>query len=164
MLKYADVVGYEDYFMACSNGDIFSKRTNKILKQTTLKSGYATIATKIGGRQGKNICFRVHRLIALTFIPNPNNKDFVNHIDGNKLNNNVDNLEWATPSENTIHAVKTGLLVLPKGHEVSTAKLTKEQVLQIRSLAGKYTIRDLGKMYNINHASISRIINNKMYI
>lgn len=60
-------------------------------------------------KDGVNRCIRVHKLVALTFIPNPQGKSGINHIDGNKHNNKVENLEWATPSENQQHALRTGL-------------------------------------------------------
>lgn len=92
-------------------GQVLSKRTNKILKQSISKTGYYTIATKIGGRNGISKCFKVHRWIAEIFIPNDLNKPFINHKDGNKLNNSIDNLEWVTNSENVKHAYSIGLNV-----------------------------------------------------
>ena len=61
-------------------GQVLSKRTNKILKQSISKTGYYTIATKIGGRNGISKCFKVHRWIAEIFIPNDLNKPFINHV------------------------------------------------------------------------------------
>lgn len=121
MEVWKDVVGYEDYFMVSNLGAVFSKRSNKLLKQTKNKSGYLTIATRIGGRTGKAICFRIHRLVADAFLDPPTKeqlqwaettaykKVLVNHKDGDKLNNTVNNLEWVTSSENTQHAINTGL-------------------------------------------------------
>ena len=73
----------------------------------------------------------VHRMVAIAFIENPENKEFVNHIDGNKVNNRVDNLEWVTASENSIHAVATGLS--PIGEAKTLAKLTEKDVLAIQA-------------------------------
>jgi len=67
--------------------------------------GYLRVS--VGGRIKRD---RIHRLVAKAFIANPNYKPYVNHIDGNKKNNRIDNLEWCTPKENSMHASKTGLL------------------------------------------------------
>ena len=98
---WKDVVGYEEYFKVSNLGNVYSKRSGKILKQNLHPNGYYTIATKIGGRYGKNICFKVHRLVAKAFIPNVYDKPYVNHIDGVKTNNTIGNLEWCTAKENT---------------------------------------------------------------
>lgn len=78
----------------------------KVLKTYIQNSGYEQIKINY---QGLHIHKSIHRLVAEAFIPNPLNKKYVNHIDGNKLNNTVDNLEWCTNSENLLHARKTGL-------------------------------------------------------
>lgn len=82
---FKDVVGFEDYFQISNFGRFFSKRSNKLLKLHINKSGYITLATKIGGRHGTNHCFKIHRVVAEAFIPNPENKPEVNHKDGKKI-------------------------------------------------------------------------------
>lgn len=82
-------------------------------------------------REGKGKTALVHRLVAEAFIPNPENKPQVNHKDGDKHNNKVTNLEWATRSENQIHAFRTGLHP-GNGEGNVNAKLTREQVAEIR--------------------------------
>ena len=118
---WKDVVGYEELFSVSNKGNFYSKRTHKNLKQFERPNGYMTIATKIGGRDGEPKCFKVHREVANSFLLEPSNHQkqwadssyykrvYVNHIDGNKANNHVDNLEWCTYSENNQHAIKTGL-------------------------------------------------------
>ena len=91
----------------------------KILKQSN-SMGYLRITLK--KRDGKQKTPKVHRLVALAFIPNPNNKPQVNHKDGNKYNNHIDNLEWSTCQENVQHGWENGLY-----------ETTRKCVIQIRS-------------------------------
>lgn len=88
------------------NGEVRNDKTNKILSQRT-QQGYKHVTLSISK---KSKSFRVHRLVAIAYIPNPENKPCVNHIDGCRSNNLVSNLEWCTPAENTNHAVEIGLM------------------------------------------------------
>jgi len=91
--------------------------------------GYEIVSLSLGNKFKK---LRVHRLVALAFLPNTENKPQVNHKDGDKLNNNVGNLEWSTASENQLHAYATGITTSLKGEERTNHKLTTKQVLGIR--------------------------------
>ena len=79
------------------------KKGNKIINGWIQNTGYRTVNID-------NKKYSLHRLVAETFIDNPDNKPCINHIDGNKLNNNVKNLEWCTNKENVQHAFRTGLM------------------------------------------------------
>lgn len=127
-------------------------------------NGYLAHVTKIGGR---TVCLRAHRLVAEAYIPNPDNKPFVNHKDGNKQNNHVSNLEWCTAQENVQHAYDTGLTKALTGTNNPGSKLTNEDVLFIRANYKPYDkefgARGLGRKFNVDHSIISNIINNKSY-
>lgn len=87
-------------------GRVYSKKTNKLLRPALDSWGYLQVCLYVNGKPTSK---KVHRLVAEAFIPNLENKKTINHKDGNKLNNRVDNLEWATDSEQQIHAYKIGL-------------------------------------------------------
>ena len=107
------------------DGTIFSKFTNKLLKGSPDKHGYCIVCLS----HNKKVHVKsVHRLIAETFIPNPENKPQVNHKDLNKQNNYVGNLEWVTAKENTQHAIKNGVI---RGFKKGEYKNTKEMCKQI---------------------------------
>ena len=91
---------YHNY-MITSDGKSFNMNTGKQLKPFQFRTGYWYFTFYIGGMIQKK---SVHRMLALSFIPNPQNKPTVNHKDGNKSNNNLENLEWMTRSENELHA------------------------------------------------------------
>lgn len=119
------------------------------------KDGY--IRVYVNGRLA-----RLHRIIAETFVPNPNNYPEVNHKDGNKKNNRADNLEWCSRKQNMRHAVKAGLHVLKSGELSIRAKLKQDDVNYIRSV---YTPRHplfgqsaLGRKFGVSSSCVYRII------
>ena len=100
--KWVNIENHPSYFIS-NFGRVFSKKSNKVMKNRVVsKNGYQQITLD-------NSQLLVHRLVAQAFIPNPDNKPQINHIDGNKENNAVDNLEWCTNKENCEHAIKTKL-------------------------------------------------------
>lgn len=124
------------------------------------RNGYLNCSVRIGGR--KNKILTVHREVAKAFILNDKNKYCVNHIDGNKLNNNVNNLEWATHSENNIHSYENKLRIVSEKQKKrisecgkSMRKLTMEQAEEIRN--SKLSLSRLAKKYNVGTTTISDI-------
>ena len=95
---------YENYYSVSNFGDIKSLRSGKILKKTKSKAGYYRVSLSVGGVYKK---MSVARLVALAFIPNPNGKPTVNHINEVKTDNRVENLEWATNAEQNAHGTRT---------------------------------------------------------
>ena len=93
--KYVEIIGYENYLIY-ENGQVFSKKNKRFLKPR-FNRGYLYVNVW-KNNHGKNM--PIHRLIALYFIPNPENKQYVDHLDCNPLNNSISNLRWATKGEN----------------------------------------------------------------
>ena len=160
-----DVCGYEGLYKVDENGNVFSVRNNKLLKRMMFPSGYEYVHLCNG--KGKTKLFRVHRLVAETFIPNPNNLPEVNHKDGDKLNNNVKNLEWCTNVENMRHSVETGLRNI-KGENNPSAKLTVKDVINIRKeyipKSKEFGTVALARKYGVTNVMIGKIIRNECWI
>lgn len=126
------IPGYEGLYSITEDGRIWSYYRNKWKKPQLDKDGYLTISL-YKNRKRKGYLF--HRLVAQTYIPNPENKPEVNHKNGIKDDNRVEDLEWVTRKENSIHAYETGLTPVPYvgvGEEHWNSKLTWKQVREIR--------------------------------
>jgi hypothetical protein len=111
----------------------------------------------------------IHRFIAEAWIPNPNNKPEINHINGNKHDNRVSNLEWSTSYENNLHARTSGLALGPKrGEKSNLSKLDDDTIKHIKSIHKPFTkefgTRTLAKKYGVNECYLSTVLNgNKKY-
>jgi hypothetical protein len=112
------------------------------------KYGYRRVIIYENGKRKKHL---VHRLVVEKYISNPNQLPQVNHKDGNKLNNNVENLEWVTAKENIQHAIKLGLRTA--GNE----KITEKQVKEIRKLFEIKSMKEIAEMYNVSLSCIKHI-------
>ena len=121
--------GQETDYSVSTEGEVRKDTTNYILSQSS-QQDYKFVGLIINGKQKR---MRVHRMVALTFIDNPDNKPYVNHINGNRSDNNVENLEWVTPSENTQHAVNTGLFKSGRTRAVIQYNLNGEQMATFES-------------------------------
>lgn len=156
------VKGYEVHYEISNLGNVLSKgnfknckggfKPKRIIKPITHKQGYLVVRLYADGKQKNHF---VHRLIVIAFIPNPLNKKFVNHKDGNKQNNAIDNLEWCTRSENNIHAYKNNLNKMCKRISVknkSTNEITKH-----------YSYAEASRYIRRNNAYVSARINANIY-
>ena len=122
----------ETFYSVNNIGEVRNDKTNKLLSLSTeYEYKVASISLGHGFMKRK----RVHRLVAEAFIPNPENKPYVNHKDGIRYHNNVENLEWVTPSENALHAVETGLIGFQKGRAVRQYNLQGEWLMSFDSVS-----------------------------
>lgn len=143
----------------------YIKKHHVIAKGYVNRYGYLhTKLCKLGDCKHRTI----HRLVAIAFLENPENYKQVNHIDGDKQNNRVDNLEWVSASQNIRHAYDTGLMNSDhlKGENHYNSKLTEQNVKEIREYYKNKELsqRGLAKKYGVGVTTIADIINNKTWI
>lgn len=157
------IPGYEGEYEASNLGQVKSYKFGKphILKVQRRKDGYRSIGL------GRNFTPLLHRVIAITFLPNPLDLPEVNHKDAVKTNNRADNLEWVTSSQNKRHAWGLGLMKVspPRGEDAPHSHLTDADVRAIRSAyeVGNMTQRELAQKYKVSKFAIYAIVNRRTW-
>lgn len=163
-----EIQGYEGLYSVTSDGKVWGHKRKKFLTACPNSRGYFVVTLHGHGKTTKS----VHRLVAENFLPQIEGKDQVNHINGNKANNSVDNLEWCNSSENHFHAVQT----LGRKHTdtqrqaarrngISCRRIEMDDARQIRHdyVTGEFTQRMLGDRYGISRDAVGLILRNKTY-
>jgi len=125
--------------------------------------GYRVVGMK---RDGVRKLVGLHRMVAIAFLPNPNNLPVVNHINAVRHDNRVENLEWCTSKENMLHAIKMGRMNYAKGERQRSAKLTEDKVRAMRKLyeSGDYSTYDLSKVFDIDSRHCGRIVKYESWV
>jgi hypothetical protein len=176
---WKDIPSFENYYQASNLGRLRSvdrtivkidKKTGKEIsfgkkgRILTLNFHHSQYLMANLSKKGEQTSCSVHRLIAMTFIPNNKNHPIVNHKNGIKTDNNINNLEWMNNSENVKHAVDTGLLKNPSGEEHGSCKYTNEDILKMRDLYsnGKTQV-EIGKIMNMPRARVWEIVHRKTW-
>lgn len=168
---WKDIVGYQGVFMISSHGRVKSLKRKRVLNDRILKCGVNCVGYRVVtlSYEGKKKFKTLHRIIAIAFMDNPNNKPQINHKDGNKLNNYIDidnpensNLEWVTDSENKFHAHATGLIKIPSriGEKSHNVKLTNDEVYFIKVLLNVgETRQSIADRFDVSRSTIKMIAN-----
>lgn len=154
------IPNYEGLYQVSTFGRVksFCRGKTKILKPRLNHKGYLDIELR---GNGSRKVFRVSRLVASVFVANSSNLPEVNHDDGRKFNNHINNLSWTTRAENMKHAVQTGLVA--SGASNYQAKFTAEQVVYIRENPDKLSIKELAEKFSCNERKVSQIQLGRIY-
>lgn len=165
--------GFDGFYEINKKGEVRStlkrrcfigrKPKGEKLKLRIARSGYWQVSLRKPNE--KQTSYFIHRLLAINFIPNPENKPCINHIDSNRLNNNLENLEWCTYSENNKHAYKSGMQIKTFGETHNQTILNESQVIEIRNKYVKniYTMKMLSKEYGVSVGAIQAVIIKKSW-
>lgn len=146
---WRDIPRYLEKYKASNLGNIYSIKNNQKLKTNISQNGYERLNLYSDGKRIKEY---VHRLVAEAFLENKDNKEFVNHIDENKLNNNINNLEWTTNSENQLHGTCISKIQKALSFPVVKISITNEIIEEYSSIKdAALSIKD-----NASTSSISK--------
>ena len=168
---WKDILSYESCYQISTLGNVRSltRTVNSKLNSSAVKQGkqLKLMLDKYGYnvvnlyKDGKYKSTKVHRLVAIAFIYNPQCKPEVNHKDGVKTNNNVSNLEWCTTSENQTHAVKNNLINHAKGEQLKQSKLKERDIYII--YRSELTHTELAETYGVSRRAISKVKNGESW-
>jgi hypothetical protein len=152
---WRQVKEYENLYHISNYGNIRSdKNNNKELKQFVNRHGYKIVSLCTNYVKKT---FKVHILVSYAFMDAPKIGYEINHIDGNKANNNLNNLEWVTKSENALHAFKLGLRIKKFGEDNPNNKLTFDEVKEIKTLLPSKTNSQIAKIFSVTSQNINSI-------
>lgn len=152
--KWLKIKEWEGYFIS-NTGKVKKKDKLVALCPNKNRSNYVYVYHHDSNMRPRALS--VHRLVARYFIPNPENKPQVNHIDNDTQNNSITNLEWVTSWENTQHCIKQGRKVQLVGESCPQSKLTENLVRAIKSHFGKMTYTQIAKKFNTNYSNVAHI-------
>ena len=144
---FVPICGFSDYGVN-RNGEVFSFKNNMLMKQSDSVKGYKQVCFTVNGRK---ITKRVHRLVAETFLDNPENKREVNHKDGNKENNSLENLEWITSSDNQKHRHTIGINKT-SNREIGAFDKDGKQIYKFNSITEAFKALNKPSRVNIDSA------------
>jgi len=156
------VKGTNGLYEVSNQGRVCSRfgKGRRILTPGPPSAEYPSVAVGISGARRRR---SVHRLVAAAFIPNPESKPQVNHLDGCKWNNHVGNLEWATAGENSRHAIRTGLTRPRRGEAAGTAVLTRKDVETIRNMAKTDGAQTIARRFNVSRGCVNDILRGRRW-
>ncbi len=153
--KWKDTYIYGEQYQVSNFGNVRNKFTGHVLATQEDKKGYLRVRLSL---HDKKASAKVHRLVAVAFIPNPCGKPQVNHIDTDKHNNSVENLEWVTNGENQIHAYKTGLNYVTGRAGRKKIPVYKVEIKTGRALEAYQSIAEAAMKNRIYPANIEKVL------
>ena len=157
---FKDIIKFENTYQISNTGKVRNKKTGLLLKPKYNKKGYQYI--NLSYSHTGRVKWYIHRLVAVHFIPNLENKPQVNHIDGNKQNNNVNNLEWCTNDENQKHAILNNLHY--QGEQHKSHKFNEINIKLLPKLTNiGFTVSQLNKLTGVANVNIEKIIKGKTW-
>ena len=158
--NWKEIPGFEGLYLVSPVGEVWSVKADRMLKPGTSTSGYRQITLRKGGL---SFGLWIHRLVALAWLPIPEElngkKAIIDHIDFDRTNNSVENLRWVSYGQNNQHTIDNGRIAIKRGSDVNTAKLTEEQVLEIRRrpVGKRGYMRLLAEEFGVVSSTISKI-------
>lgn len=154
--RWALIPDYENYIIS-DKAEVINITTGKIVSVSKHKQGYRVVRV---WKNNTTRLMKIYRLLAILFIPNPENKIQVNHLDGNRMNESLGNLEWVTASENMKHAFKNGLSRghFEKGSGHPLRKLSHSNILEIRMMRKQgYSLKELSAKFGVGPSHICSV-------